>query len=103
MSGSPDSLQQYLGGFPDSSQQQKRFLRNARMAMSRYTAKAVAGMDGLVTQTKEMCYTGSRNSSVRLRSSPPRIMTKISRRPLAQPNQPLQGSAAERKLDIGFV
>ncbi|EEH16178.1 serine/threonine protein kinase [Paracoccidioides brasiliensis Pb03] len=28
---------------------------------------------------------------------------KIGRRPLAQPSQPLQGSVAERKLDIGFV
>ncbi|EDN05678.1 predicted protein [Histoplasma mississippiense (nom. inval.)] len=28
---------------------------------------------------------------------------KIDRRPLAQPSQPLQGSIAERKLDIGFV
>ncbi|OJD14653.1 hypothetical protein ACJ73_09058 [Blastomyces percursus] len=28
---------------------------------------------------------------------------KINRRPLAQPSQPLQGSVAERKLDIGFV
>ncbi|OJD21424.1 hypothetical protein ACJ73_07236 [Blastomyces percursus] len=28
---------------------------------------------------------------------------KIDRRPLAQPRQPLQGSIAERKLDIGFV
>ncbi|KKZ63855.1 hypothetical protein EMCG_01808 [[Emmonsia] crescens] len=28
---------------------------------------------------------------------------KIDRRPLAQPSQPLQGSVAERKLDIGFV
>ena len=25
------------------------------------------------------------------------------RRPLARPNQPLEGSTAERKLDIGFV
>jgi hypothetical protein len=28
---------------------------------------------------------------------------RIQRRPLAQPNQPLQGSTADRKLDIGFV
>ncbi|EQL29683.1 hypothetical protein BDFG_07736 [Blastomyces dermatitidis ATCC 26199] len=28
---------------------------------------------------------------------------KIDRRPLAQPSQPLQGSIAERKLDISFV
>ncbi|OJD22287.1 hypothetical protein ACJ73_06364 [Blastomyces percursus] len=28
---------------------------------------------------------------------------KINRRPLAQPSQPLQGSVAERKLDVGFV
>ena len=28
---------------------------------------------------------------------------KIRRRPLAQPDQPLQGSTAERKLDVGFV
>ncbi|EDN09429.1 predicted protein [Histoplasma mississippiense (nom. inval.)] len=28
---------------------------------------------------------------------------KIDRRPLAQPSQPLQGSVAERKLDVGFV
>ena len=31
------------------------------------------------------------------------LMQKSSRRPLAQPDQPLQGSTAERKLDIGFV
>jgi protein kinase-like protein len=31
------------------------------------------------------------------------FMRKTSRRPLAQPNQPVQGSTAERKLDIGFV
>jgi Fungal protein kinase len=29
--------------------------------------------------------------------------SKTSRRPLAQPDQPLEGSTAERKLDIGFV
>jgi hypothetical protein len=29
--------------------------------------------------------------------------SKASRRPLAQPHQPLQGSTADRKLDIGFV
>ncbi|OJD28400.1 hypothetical protein ACJ73_00178 [Blastomyces percursus] len=29
--------------------------------------------------------------------------SKIDRRPLAQPSQPLQGSVAERKLDVGFV
>ena len=29
--------------------------------------------------------------------------TRVRRRPLAQPNQPLQGSTADRKLDIGFV
>ena len=28
---------------------------------------------------------------------------RVRRRPLAQPNQPLQGSTADRKLDIGFV
>jgi len=28
---------------------------------------------------------------------------KHQRRPLAQPNKPIQGSIAERKLDIGFV
>ncbi|OJD13569.1 hypothetical protein AJ78_05985 [Emergomyces pasteurianus Ep9510] len=28
---------------------------------------------------------------------------KIQRRPLAQPNKPIRGSTAERKLDIGFV
>src|SRR5205814_4143738 len=27
----------------------------------------------------------------------------VRRRPLAQPDQPLQGSTAERKLDVGFV
>ena len=31
------------------------------------------------------------------------FMRKTSRRPLAQLDQPLQGSTAERKLDIGFV
>jgi hypothetical protein len=31
------------------------------------------------------------------------LVRKSSRRPLAQPDQPLQGSTAERKLDIGFV
>jgi hypothetical protein len=30
-------------------------------------------------------------------------VSKASRRPLAQPHQPLQGSTADRKLDIGFV
>jgi hypothetical protein len=29
--------------------------------------------------------------------------TTLRRRPLAQPNKPIQGSTAERKLDIGFV
>lgn len=28
---------------------------------------------------------------------------KARRRPLAQPDQPLQGSTADRKLDVGFV
>ncbi|KAI1524021.1 hypothetical protein PtrEW4_009834 [Pyrenophora tritici-repentis] len=32
-----------------------------------------------------------------------RRVSKIRRRPLAQPHQPLQGSTADRKLDIGFV
>ncbi|KAI0570679.1 hypothetical protein Alg215_10901 [Pyrenophora tritici-repentis] len=32
-----------------------------------------------------------------------RLVSKIRRRPLAQPHQPLQGSTADRKLDIGFV
>ncbi|KAF1360122.1 hypothetical protein EJ07DRAFT_116377 [Lizonia empirigonia] len=32
-----------------------------------------------------------------------RPVSGIRRRPLAQPHQPLQGSAANRKLDIGFV
>jgi len=32
-----------------------------------------------------------------------RSIPKVPRRPLAQPNQPLQGSTAGRKLDIGFV
>ncbi|KAI1508044.1 hypothetical protein KJE20_03562 [Pyrenophora tritici-repentis] len=32
-----------------------------------------------------------------------RPMSGIRRRPLAQPHQPLQGSTANRKLDIGFV
>ncbi|KAK4137726.1 hypothetical protein BT67DRAFT_119307 [Trichocladium antarcticum] len=31
------------------------------------------------------------------------IPTRGRRRPLAQPNKPIQGSTAERKLDIGFV
>lgn len=30
-------------------------------------------------------------------------VTKVRRRPLAQSNQPLQGSTADRKLDVGFV
>ncbi|KAH7304473.1 hypothetical protein B0I35DRAFT_445302 [Stachybotrys elegans] len=29
--------------------------------------------------------------------------TTVRRRPLAQPNKPIQGSTAERKLDVGFV
>jgi hypothetical protein len=32
-----------------------------------------------------------------------RLVPGIRRRPLAQPHQPLQGSTADRKLDIGFV
>ncbi|PZD30685.1 hypothetical protein A1F97_10045 [Pyrenophora tritici-repentis] len=32
-----------------------------------------------------------------------RPVSEIRRRPLAQPHQPLQGSTADRKLDIGFV
>ncbi|KAF1358632.1 hypothetical protein EJ07DRAFT_122543 [Lizonia empirigonia] len=31
------------------------------------------------------------------------LESRVRRRPLAQPNQPLQGSTADRKLDIGFV
>ena len=32
-----------------------------------------------------------------------RLPSQVRRRPLAQPNRPLQGSTADRKLDIGFV
>jgi hypothetical protein len=32
-----------------------------------------------------------------------RPVSRVQRRPLAQPHQPLQGSTADRKLDIGFV
>jgi hypothetical protein len=50
-----------------------------------------------------LCWLSKLSSKLMDFASEYQLMQKTFRRPLAQPNQPLQGSTAKRKLDIGFV